>query len=211
MKKEININDVGTLYDIAELISNCKKCSLYKTKTKDVPGSGNDRAEIIFIGEAPGKSEDLQGEPFVGAAGKFLNEMLATISLERKDVFIANVLKHRPPQNRDPQKSEIEACFPFLNQQIKTIKPKLVVFLGRHSLNCFFPSLKISAVHGKAFRKKWAGQEQVFLALYHPAAALYNGGMRETLLKDFKKIPTLLNKIVEKEKNNILKQQKLIN
>jgi DNA polymerase len=155
----------------------------------------------MFIGEAPGKQEDLEGEPFIGSAGKFLTELLETIELKRTEVFIANVLKHRPPNNRDPEPSEIEACWPFLAQQIEIIRPALIVFLGRHALNRFFPEAKISEVHGQAFRKNWQNREQVFLALYHPAAALYNGSMRSTLHEDFSKIPALLKKIISEQKS----------
>lgn len=186
-----------TLSDLNIVISGCQRCSLYKTKTKDVPGLGNPSAQIFFIGEAPGKDEDLKGEPFVGAAGKFLTEMLEEVSLSRDKVFITNILKHRPPNNRDPLPEEVEACWPYLEKQLELVKPRLVVFLGRHALNRFFPEMKISAVHGKAFRKEWPkeGEKQVFLALYHPAAALYNGSMRDILKKDFAKIPRLLKKI----------------
>jgi DNA polymerase len=201
----LNVSDLG---ELAELVSNCENCELHKTKTKDVFGDGSPSAEIMFIGEAPGKNEDLEGIPFVGAAGKFLSEMLVEIGLSRKDIYIANVLKHRPPNNRDPLPNEIEACWPYLAKQIELISPKLIVFLGRHALNRFFPAAKISEVHGKAFRKPWQGEDQIFLALYHPAAALYNGGMRETLMNDFKKIPKIIEKI-NQEKSK-LTQSKLI-
>jgi len=197
------IESAQTLAEIAELVAKCQRCPLFETKTKDVLGVGSDTAEVLFIGEAPGKNEDLEGEPFVGAAGKFLNELLATIGLERKDIYIANVLKHRPPSNRDPLPSEAEACWPFLKRQIELINPKLVVFLGRHAMNRFFPDFKISEAHGNAFRKEMWGRKQVFLALYHPAAALYNGGMRETLTKDFAKIPKILKKISEKSEGEL--------
>lgn len=206
--KNVEIAQAESLSDLNKLIAACTQCSLHKTKTNDVPGIGSEDAKIMFIGEAPGKEEDLRGEPFVGAAGKFLNEMLEGAGLKREDVFIANVLKHRPPENRDPEPGEIEACWPYLARQIEILKPLLIVFLGRHSLNRFFPTAKISAVHGRAFRKKWQDREQVFLALYHPAAALYNGSMRETLLADFKKIPPLINKI---ESGREPTQEKLIN
>jgi DNA polymerase len=201
------------LNELNSLVSDCTRCNLHKTKTKDVPGKGNPKAEVLFIGEAPGKEEDRKGEPFVGAAGKFLTEMLAEIGMDREDVFIANVLKHRPPENRDPLPNEVEACWPYLAKQIELINPKLIVFLGRHAMQRFFPSFIISKVHGQAFRKKWAQREQVFLALYHPAAALYNGGMRETLKEDFKKIPKILEKIKAESKpeENVIKlnQKKL--
>lgn len=164
---------------------------LKATATQLVFGAGNPTAEIMFVGEAPGKNEDLQGEPFVGAAGKFLNEMLASIGLERKDIYISNIVKYRPPDNRDPTPEEIAEFKPYLIEQIDVIKPKLVVFLGRHSMNVFLPELKISQAHGQPVRKGG----QVYLPLFHPAAALYNGGMRATLLADFALIPAILKKI----------------
>lgn len=195
MQDETAISGAKTLSELEILISNCNRCPLGQTKTKDVPGDGNQNAEIMFIGEAPGKKEDLEGIPFIGAAGKFLNEMLAEIGLKREDIYIANVVKHRPPDNRDPLPTEVEACWPYLQRQIELIDPKLIVFLGRHSMMRFFPDFVISKVHGQAFRKDFFGRKQVFLALYHPAAALYNGGMRETLKTDFHKIPKIIEKI----------------
>ena len=197
---EEEISRASSIVEIEKLVSKCERCSLYQTKTNDVVGVGNTGADIMFIGEAPGKSEDEQGEPFVGAAGKFLNEMLAGINLKREDIYIANVLKHRPPANRDPLPDEAEACWPYLKRQIELINPKVIVFLGRHAMNRFFPMLKISESHGNAFRSEKWGRDQVFLALYHPAAALYNGGMRATLIKDFNKLPKILEKL-EKERN----------
>lgn len=197
MPNEEQIKNACDLAVIAELISGCKRCDLYKTKTCDVPGVGNPKAEVMFVGEAPGKQEDLRGEPFVGAAGKFLNEMLAEIGLGREDVFIGNVLKHRPPDNRDPLLEEARACWPYLKRQIEIIDPKLVVLLGRHAMNRFFPKLVISEVHGQVFRQEFNGRSQNFLALYHPAAALYNGGMRGALKEDFHKIPMILKKITQ--------------
>jgi len=191
------INDAKSLNELEKLVAVCELCELSKTKTNDVFGVGRDTADILFIGEAPGKSEDLLGEPFVGAAGKFLNEMLESICLSRKEIYIANVLKHRPPNNRDPLPKEAELCWPFLRRQIELINPKLIIFLGRHSMNRFFPEFKISEVHGNAFRKEMWGRNQVFLALYHPAAALYNGGMRDTLKNDFSKIPKIVEGIDE--------------
>jgi len=197
---EEEISRASSLVEIKELVSKCERCSLYQTKTKDVVGVGNKDADIMFIGEAPGKSEDEQGEPFVGAAGKFLNEMLAGINLKREDIYIANVLKHRPPSNRDPLPEEAEACWPYLRRQIELINPKIIVFLGRHAMNRFFPELKISEAHGNEFHAEKWGRDQAFLALYHPAAALYNGGMRQTLINDFNKLPKILEKL-EKERN----------
>jgi DNA polymerase len=171
-------------------------CELKKTATSPVPGDGNPNSEIVFIGEAPGKEEDKQGRPFVGAAGKFLAEMLETIKLRREEVYITNIVKYRPPNNRDPLPEEKDACRDWLIEELNFINPKLIVFLGRHSMNDFFPTEKISAVHGKLLIKKFNKIEtKHFLPLYHPAAALYNGGMRETLVEDFKKIPKILEKI----------------
>ena len=174
----------------------CSQCVLRKTCKQVVPGEGPADAEIMFIGEGPGKKEDELGRPFVGAAGKFLEEMLATIKLKRDQVCIANVVKCRPPQNRDPLPEEVTACWPWLLEQIKIIQPKLIVTLGRHSMERFLPGQKISQVHGRAMRREVEGiGKQVFYTLYHPAAALYNGSMREVLIKDFKRIPKIIEKI----------------
>lgn len=208
MVTDLQIESASDLDNLSELISICQRCPLYKSKTKDVPGVGNQNAKVMFVGEAPGKEEDLRGEPFVGAAGKFLTEMIEALGWKREDVYIANSLKHRPPENRDPQPSEIEACWPYLARQIEIIKPKLIVFLGRHAMQRFFPTLSISKVHGQAFRREWSGRNQVFLALYHPAAALYNGSMKDTLRDDFNKIPKLLEKIVT-ERTTDTTQEKL--
>ncbi|MCA9374486.1 uracil-DNA glycosylase [Candidatus Peregrinibacteria bacterium] len=177
-------------------ILKCRLCRLCEGATQAVPGEGNPDADIFFIGEAPGKNEDLQGEPFVGAAGKFLNELLESINLKREDIFITNIVKHRPPNNRDPKDDEIEACFPYLDQQIQAIKPLLIVTLGRHAMNRFMPGLQISKVHGQAKRvKSIFSKKQVIYPLYHPASALYNGAMRPVLFEDMKKIPVLLQQL----------------
>lgn len=187
--------------NLEEEIKKCCSCLLRGTCKQVVPGEGNPKAEILFIGEAPGAKEDEEGRPFVGAAGKFLNQMLETINLRREDVFIANVLKCRPPGNRDPMPEEVAACWPWLLEQIKTIEPKLIVLLGRHAMERFLPNQKISQIHGTAVRREIKGVgKQVFYALYHPAAALYQGNLRETLLKDFKKIPKVLEAIEKEEK-----------
>jgi DNA polymerase len=172
-------------------------CELKKTATQAVFGDGNAESEIVFIGEAPGKNEDLEGRPFVGAAGKFLAEMLEGIGMKRNDIYITNILKYRPPNNRDPEPEEKEACNEWLINELEIIAPKLIVFLGRHSMGRFFPTEKISDVHGKLLIKNIPelGGKQAFLPLFHPAAALYNGGMRETLIKDFNKIPKALDKL----------------
>lgn len=164
-------------------------------------GDGNPDADIVFIGEAPGKNEDEQGLPFVGASGKFLSEMLQTVGLERKDVYITNIVKYRPPNNRDPLPEEKKAFLPYLQRQLEVIAPKVVVTLGRHSTNCFLPDLQISKSHGEPkhislqFKENKDVLDVVILPLYHPAAALYNGGMRQTLLDDFANIPAILKKI----------------
>jgi len=189
-EKETRLKEINERW-----IKDCT-CSLRSTATQAVPGDGNASADIVFIGEGPGRDEDLQGKPFVGAAGKFLNEMLGTINLRREDVYITNVVKYRPPNNRDPLPEEAAACYPWLAEQINLIDPKLIILLGRHALQRFFPEEKISLVHGKILRKSIIGMGmRNFYALYHPAAALYNGGMRGTLIDDFKKIPKVLQKI----------------
>jgi len=157
--------------------------------TQLVFGDGNPDAEIVFVGEAPGKNEDEQGLPFVGAAGRFLEEMLNMIGLKRAQVYITNIVKYRPPNNRDPYPDEKMAFLPFLKAQLEVIKPKLVVPLGRHSMEVLLPpDLKISQCHGQP--KRYKGQ--VYMPLFHPAAALYNSGMRQTLVDDFMKIPAVL-------------------
>jgi DNA polymerase len=171
---------------------------LLTTCTNIVPGEGSLDAQLLFIGEAPGQKEDEQGRPFVGASGKFLTEMLALINLQREDVFITNIVKCRPPDNRDPLPEEITEFWPWLMAQINFIKPQLIITLGRHSLNTLIPNQKISLVHGTVLRREIPdiGKINVY-ALYHPAAALYNGSMRETLIQDFKKIPRVLSKLKE--------------
>ena len=180
---------MGELAD--EIVSDNICPELAQAATQLVMGDGNPDAEVVFIGEAPGKNEDIQGKPFVGAAGKFLDEMLASIGMKRSDVYITNIVKYRPPNNRDPKDEEKEAFFPYLERQLKLIAPKLIITLGRHSGAAFLPDLRISRDHGQPKRLKG----QVYMPLYHPAAALYNGGMRETLLEDFAKIPRTLQLI----------------
>lgn len=196
----------------AEITQNNVCLELAEQATQLVFGDGNPDADIVFIGEAPGKNEDLQGKPFVGAAGKFLDEMLQSISLNRQDIYITNIVKYRPPNNRDPLPEEKRAFWPYLVRQLDVIQPKLVVTLGRHSMEYFLPNLKISAVHGQPKRIKLSlnsnqrgdknPEEQalmslVILPLFHPAAALYNGGLRQTLVDDFSNIPTTLNKLTK--------------
>ena len=176
------------------------ECELKKTATQAVSGVGSAEAEIVFIGEAPGKKEDEQGEPFVGVAGKFLNEMLGLINLKREDIYITNIVKHRPPNNRDPLPEEKASCREWLLEELKIISPKLIIFLGRHAMNNFFPDLQISGAHGKLLIKLFKGvSTKYFFPLYHPAAALYDGSMREVLIKDFKKIPKVLKEIEKRQ------------
>lgn len=165
--------------------------------TQLVFGVGNADADIVFIGEAPGQKEDEQGEPFVGAAGRFLNEMLAAADLKREDVYITNIVKYRPPNNRDPLPEEKRAFWPYLMQQLEIIAPKVVITLGRHSGECFIPNIHISTDHGHARRVKYHEYEFLVIPLYHPAAALYNGGMRQTLIDDFLAAAKLAEKHVK--------------
>lgn len=222
-------------------------CELRNTATQGVPGCGSANAHVVFIGEAPGAKEDKEGRPFVGAAGKFLDEMLASIKMKREDIYITNIVKYRPPNNRDPLPEEIAACSKWLAEEIQLIDPALIVFLGRHSMNHFFPNEKISEAHGKVlvaekcgkpphpslhcchvfspsclqknthskkegssvekrmqqktlYKDGCRGKARHFLPLYHPAAALYNGSLREVLKKDFKKIPNILEKLKQANK-----------
>ncbi len=170
-------------------------CELRKSATQGVPGDGSALSQIVFIGEAPGAREDKEGRPFIGAAGKFLAEMLESIKMKREDIYITNIVKYRPPENRDPTPAEITDCAKWLEEEIKLIDPLLIVFLGRHSMNHFFPKEKISTAHGVLLTGKHFGKLRHFLPLYHPAAALYNGSLRDVLKKDFKKIPRILKKL----------------
>ncbi|MCB9823060.1 uracil-DNA glycosylase [Candidatus Nomurabacteria bacterium] len=178
-----------------EILQNEICADLRDQATQLVFGDGSIDAEIVFIGEAPGKKEDETGLPFVGAAGKFLNEMLASIGLERKNVYITNIVKYRPPKNRDPSTDEKQAFLPYLMRQLDVISPKLVVTLGRHSMEYFLPSVKIGDVHGQLQTVDTPERSWMILPLFHPAAALYNGGLRQTLLTDFAKIPRILKQI----------------
>lgn len=180
------------LNEIAKEVASCKKCPLYKNTTRSVPGEGSPEAEIMFIGEGPGYWEDQRGIPFCGQAGKLLDELLAAIKIERKNVFIGNVVKHRPPENREPMPEEIEACRDFLDRQIEIIQPKLIVTLGRFSMMKFIPDGKISQIHGLARTVEFSGRKLTVLPMYHPAAALRRGEVMTDLKKDFIKIPHLL-------------------
>lgn len=185
------------LQKIADEVELCKLCPLYKTATRGVPGEGNPEAEILFVGEGPGQKEDELGRPFVGAAGKLLEELLRHVGLTRNDVYIGNVIKHRPPGNRDPLPDEVEACWPYLRRQIEVIQPKVIVLLGRHALERFLPGKSISQVRGRAYRVGGT----VYFAMYHPAAALYQGSLKQTLFNDMEKLPLILKQI--KQGNSI--------
>ena len=176
------------LDDLAKQISVCTLCELSRTRKKAVPGEGPANAEIMFIGEGPGFHEDTQGRPFVGAAGQFLDQLLAQADVTRGDVWIGNVVKCRPPQNRDPQPDELAACNEYLERQIQAINPSIIVTLGRFSMNKFFPGAKISAVHGQMRR---VGDRYV-IAMFHPAAALHQASLKPAILADFAKLPELL-------------------
>lgn len=169
-------------------IKQCTACGLCQGRTNVVPGEGPERPRIMFIGEGPGFHEDRQGRPFVGPAGKFLEELLATIDLTRDEVYITNIIKCRPPQNRDPLPEEVQQCNSWLEQQIQLLAPELIVTLGRHSMARFFPKQTIGKMHGKFAD---VDGQRVF-AMYHPAAALHQQRLRDTLIQDMKKIPEAL-------------------
>jgi uracil-DNA glycosylase family 4 len=176
------------LAEVAAGVSTCTKCDLWKGRTKAVPGEGNQHARIMFIGEGPGFHEDTQGRPFVGPAGQFLVELLASINLKRTDVFITNVVKCRPPGNRDPLPAEINACNDYLERQIAAIDPQVIVTLGRFSMAKFFGGEKISSIHGRARRI----DGRICIAMYHPAAGLHQQSLKDTIRSDFKKIPQIM-------------------
>ncbi len=177
-----------TLAQIAKEVTVCVNCALHHTRKKSVPGEGPATAEIMFIGEGPGFHENEQGRPFVGAAGKFLDQLLAQAGVTRADVWIGNVVKCRPPENRDPLPEELAACNEYLERQIEAINPSIIVTLGRFSMNKFFPGAKISAVHGQM---KKVGERYV-IAMFHPAAALHQAALKPAILADFAKLPELL-------------------
>lgn len=181
---------MSTLSELCKQIVACRKCeTLARTRTQVVPGEGPDHAEIMFIGEAPGWNEDQQGRPFVGQAGLFLEQLMASINLKRNQVYIANVIKCRPPENREPLPYEIQNCNPWLNQQIELIHPRMIVTLGRYSMGLFFPGKSISKIHGTAYKK----DNIIYYAMYHPAAALHQGSLRREIEADMLKIPSILS------------------
>ncbi|MEN6434820.1 MAG: uracil-DNA glycosylase [Anaerolineaceae bacterium] len=189
------MDGLSTLNEIAEEVRSCTKCKLYHSRKLSVPGEGPANAEIMFIGEGPGFHENEQGRPFVGAAGNFLSELLSKIDLKRQDVFIANVVKCRPPSNRDPEPDELLACDMYLERQIEAINPQLIVTLGRFSMGKFLPNVRISDIHGKA---RWVGNRLV-VAMYHPAAALHQPALKSTIIHDFEQLPGY---VLESKKKN---------
>ena len=194
------------LEEIVREVAECKKCRLWSTRTKPVPGHGNPNTDVMFVGEAPGYNEDLEGKPFVGAAGKFLDQLLGLAGLSRGEVYITNVLKCRPPNNRDPLPDEVEVCSPYLDRQIMIIRPKLIVCLGRHSASYILVKsgvrirsrqggISISAVRGQVFHVNYQGLSITVIPTYHPAAGLYNPKLKKTLMEDFIVIGKVLKSI----------------
>jgi uracil-DNA glycosylase family 4 len=179
---------MSALSELNKEIALCQKCEIAKYRNKVVPGEGAEAAEIMFVGEAPGWHEDQQGRPFVGPAGKYLDELLASIGLGRQQVFIANVIKCRPQGNRDPLPTEIQNCRQWLVRQIEIIQPKMIVTLGRYSMAMFFPGKSISKIHGTAQKR----DDVIYYAMYHPAAALHQASLRQAIEEDMLKIPSLL-------------------
>jgi len=177
------------LAQVAKEVSVCRKCALYHSRKKSVPGEGPADAEIMFVGEGPGFHENEQGRPFVGAAGQFLEELLAQAGLKRSDVWIGNVVKCRPPGNRDPLPEELAACNEYQERQISAINPKIIITLGRYSMGKYMPGAKISSVHGQMRR---VGDRYV-IAMFHPAAALHQAALKPSILKDFGELPKLLD------------------
>jgi uracil-DNA glycosylase len=189
---EIIKSDV--IADVAREVAECTLCDLHYSRKRAVPGEGPNQASILIVGEGPGFYENEQGRPFVGAAGKFLEELLASIGMKRTDVFITNVVKCRPPQNRDPLPVEIETCTKkYLARQILAIDPKVIVTLGRFSMGLFLPDAKISLVHGQSM---WV-KGRLIVPMYHPAAALHQGALKPVLQKDFARLPELIVKAQE--------------
>ena len=179
---------MSVLTELYKEIERCQDCELARDRTRAVPGEGLERSNLLFIGEAPGWHEDQQGRPFVGPAGQFLDALLASISLKRDQVYIANVIKCRPPGNRDPLPSEIQACSKWLDRQIELIRPKMIVTLGRYSMARYFSNQSISKIHGKAKKQ----DNIIYYAMYHPAAALHQGSLRKIIEDDMLKIPQIL-------------------
>jgi uracil-DNA glycosylase family 4 len=194
---------MSALTELYRQIELCHKCDIARLRTKVVPGEGAENAGIMFIGEAPGFHEDQQGRPFVGQAGQFLDKLLASIHLDRRQVYIANVIKCRPPDNREPLPTEIQNCRPWLDSQIGIIRPKMIVTLGRYSMAPYFPGKTISKIHGTAEKRDGV----IYFAMYHPAAALHQQSLRQDIEKDIQKIPAILAQTEEVSKPEPQPQQ----
>ena len=189
-----------TDYDLLiSQIKGCEKCALSQGRVNAVPGAGSREADIMFIGEGPGFHEDRRGEPFVGQAGNLLNQMLSAINLSRDDVYITNMVKCRPPNNRDPLSGELEACASYLDKQLELIDPKVIVTLGRFSFTRFFPGETIGRSRGRS--RKW--REYTVFPMYHPAAGLHNPGLLPTLEEDFRALPDLIERVIERQAGEI--------
>lgn len=179
---------MSSLEQLGTEIIQCTRCALATTRTRAVPGEGPQDAAIMFIGEAPGWHEDQQGRPFVGPAGQFLEQLIASIGMQRDQVVIANVIKCRPPENRDPLPDEILACRPWLQRQIELISPRIIVTLGRYAMAMFFPGKSIGKIHGIPEKR----EDIIYFPMYHPAAALHQQSLRRTIEADMLKIPSFL-------------------
>lgn len=198
------MNAENILAQIANDVAVCTKCALHESRKKSVAGEGPADAEILFIGEGPGFHENEQGKPFVGASGKFLDQLLAQAELTRSEVFICNVVKCRPPENRDPHPDELSACDEYLQKQIEAINPSIIVTLGRISMSKFFGNVKISAVHGQMQRVG----ERFVIPMFHPAAALHQPPLKPSILADFAKLPSQLDEARSALGRNVVKREK---
>ena len=189
----IKMSKQGLIDGIVAEVQVCRKCRLWQYAKNPVPGEGNPDASLMLIGEAPGYREDLKGRPFVGSAGKLLDRLLSDIGLKREEVYISNIIKHRPPENREPKPDEIEACTPYLDRQIQIIKPKIIATLGKHSTRYILSKVNIKVdsmaqVRGQVYRESLPGVQVRIIPTFHPAAVLYNPGYRSSLEEDFRKI-----------------------
>ncbi|MAP38880.1 MAG: uracil-DNA glycosylase [Dehalococcoidia bacterium] len=187
-RKKLTLSEYIEVY---QQITSCTACDLSEGRTNAVPGEGSQNADIMFIGEAPGYYEDRDGRPFIGQAGKLLDEMLAKINLDRKDVYVTNMVKCRPPKNRDPLLEELSSCAPYLDKQIEIISPRVIVCLGRFSFSKFFPGEAISKARGKP--RDWRNIK--ISPMYHPAAGLHNPGLKPAIEKDFRNLPALIEQV----------------
>lgn len=196
------MNKSGELEKLKQQMLSDKNLPLRSQATQLVFGEGNPDAKIYFLGEAPGFWEDQKGRPFVGQAGQLLDQLIESISFKRQDVYISNVVRYRPPGNRDPLPEELEAFDPYINQEIKIINPKIIVTLGRFSMGKFIPNVKISQVHGKARKINFLGSDVTVIPMFHPAAALRSSEVLKSLQTDFKLIPKMLNPALDKPSDN---------